>query len=229
MKQGWKWTEAGWVFDPNIHGQDCDIRYTCNEFCKNFNAVMDFLEFTTESEIDFETGFLPTLDTQTRVLDCGSILYKFFSKPMKNNLVVENGTSLPRNIVFGSLRQEVIRRLQNTSQNIDQQTKIYLIEELIQLMVNSNHQYAFIKSVILQGITKFKYMEWRAALPCTDPRYMPMHRPFEFKRGERILTKYAESTTWFKNDKLGDPFKDGWRAKIKFNWARSTMKLKENT
>ena len=115
LKQGWIWTDKGWHFDADHIIQEGDIRNTCDQFCKHFNAIMDFLEFTTESEMDFDTRFLPTLDTQTRVLEDGFILYKFFSKPMKNNLVIENGSALPRNIVFGSLRQEVIRRLINTS------------------------------------------------------------------------------------------------------------------
>ena len=141
IKQGWRWTEQGWRYDSSYKGNACDIRNTCEEFCKHFNAVMDFLEFTTESEVDFESGYLPTLDTQTKVLNNGSILYKFFPKPMKNNLVIENGTALPRNIVFGSLRQEIIRRLQNTSYDIPQETKDGLIEEMIQLMVDSKHKY----------------------------------------------------------------------------------------
>ena len=54
--------------------QQCDIRKTCDEFCKTFNSIMDFLEFTSESEVDFETGYLPTLDVQTRVKEDGYVL-----------------------------------------------------------------------------------------------------------------------------------------------------------
>ena len=48
---------------------------------------------------------------------------------MKNNLVIENGSALPRNIIFGSLRQEIIRRLQNTSKDVGQETRIQLVED----------------------------------------------------------------------------------------------------
>ena len=42
---------------------------------------MDFLEFTSESEVDFESGHLPTLDTQTRVIEKGTIEYMSFPSP----------------------------------------------------------------------------------------------------------------------------------------------------
>ena len=138
--------------------------------------MVDFLEFTSEIESDFDSGYLPTLDMQTRVLDNGSVTYKFFSKPSSNNLFIENGSAMPRNIIFGSLRQEIIRSLQNTSNDINQEIKNELIEGLIQLMVNSNHKFTFIKSVVLQKITRFEHMTYRASLPEKHPQFMPMHR-----------------------------------------------------
>ena len=156
---------------------------------------------------------------QTRVIERGIVLYKFYSKPMNNNIVIENGTALPRNIVFGSLRQEIVRRLQNTCSEIDQHEKVMIIEDMIQLMVNSRHRFSFIKSVVLQGLTKFKHMERRAALHDEHPEYKPMHREFYYKRNERILLKYVDKTTWFKTENLGDPFKNKWRRMIKYRWS----------
>ena len=227
IKPGWSWSVTGWTFDPNHSETECDIRNTCDEFCKTFNSIMDFLDFTAENECDFETGYLPTLDTQTKVLHNGIVRYKFFSKPMKNNLVIENGSALPRNIVFGSLRQEIVRRLQNTSSEAEHETKLQVIEDMIQLMVNSKHSFSFIKSVVLQGITKFKYMEWRASLPEQHPRFMPLHRTYSFRRNERILTKFVEKMTWFKVEKMTDPYKNSWRRRVKFKWTRVADRIKK--
>ena len=60
IKSGWFWSNTGWIYDPQNIDQDCDIRHTCAEFCKTFNTIMDFLEFTTESDLDFSSGYLPT-------------------------------------------------------------------------------------------------------------------------------------------------------------------------
>ena len=89
---------------------------------------------------------------QTKVLNSGYVEYKFFSKPSSNNLVLENGSAMPRNIIFGSLRQEIIRRLQNTSSVLSQNIKNELVEEMIQLMVNSNHKFACLKKANFKPI-----------------------------------------------------------------------------
>ena len=229
IKPGWTWSDTGWVYNSDKKQQENNIVKTCEEFCRTFNSIVDFLEFTSESQCDFETGYLPTLDMQTKVLDNGYVEYKFFSKPSSNNLVLENGSAMPRNIVFGSLRQEIIRRLQNTSSVLCQDTKNGLIEDMIQLMINSNHKFSFIKSVVLQGITKYGYMEYRASLPENHPQYMPLHRPFDYRRNERMLTKYVDKMCWFKREKLGDPFKNAWKSRIKFKWSKrvsGTEKIK---
>ena len=98
---------------------------------------------------------------------------------------------------------------------------------MIQLMVNSGHIYAFIKSVVLQGITKYKHMEYRASLPRHHQKFMPLHRAFDFRRRERTLIKYAEKTNWFKNEKLGDPYKNDWRKLIKCKWMKGPKMTKK--
>ena len=71
-------------------------------------------------------------------------------------------------------------------------------------------------------------MEYRTSLPEDDLRYMPLHRTYQYKRNERLLIKYAEKTTWFKGENLGDPFKRDWLKKIKFKWTKGSIKKKEN-
>ena len=125
---------------------------------KSLNAVTDFIQFTTEGEEDFKNGFLPTLDFQTKVQDSGRISYKFFTKPMANNLTIQYGTGLAKNVIFSALRQELIRRMLNCCTDLDWDTRLEIVSEYIQLLVNSGHRYPFIKSVILQAITKYKFM-----------------------------------------------------------------------
>ena len=82
-------------------------------------------------------------------------------------------------------------------------------------MTNSNHKYAFIKSVTLQGLTKYEYMRYRDRLDHTDPRYMPLHRPNEYRREERLLTKYANTMLWFTDEDIKDPYRRAWKSHVK--------------
>ena len=186
IKKGWYWTDNGWQFDANSDDNRSPIERTCEELKKVFESIMDFLKFTTESELDFQNGYLPTLDVELKVSESGLIVYRFFSKPMKNNQVIQKGTALSKDIVFSSLRQEVNRRMSNTGLMVPWSVRLEVLENLIQLMLNSGHKYSFIKSVILQGLTKYEFMRRKSELNINNRRYMPINRPRDFRAKERI-------------------------------------------
>ena len=79
INPGWEWTDTGWTFTGVVDETD-PMEHTCRQIGKSLNMLIDFLSFTTEKENDFKSGFLPTLDTQTKVLDDWSIAFHFFSK-----------------------------------------------------------------------------------------------------------------------------------------------------
>ena len=130
---------------------------TKEEIAKSFNSVFDFLKFTAESAEDFEQQYLPTLDVQLRVREDKRISFRHFYKPMINNLVLQNGTALSKGTVFSSLRQDLVRRLLNTSELEGIEQRLLIIDEYIQVLVNSGHRYAFIKSITLQAITNINH------------------------------------------------------------------------
>ena len=109
---------------------------------------------------------------------------------------------------------------------MDQEQKIQLVEDMIQLMINSNHKFSFIKSVVLQGITKYSYMVYRATLSEDHPKFMPLHRPVDHRRNERLLIKYVDKMLWFQSERLGDPYKKNWRHRMKFRWSKRNNILK---
>ena len=75
--------------------------------------------------------------------------------------------------------------------------RIKLVEEYIQLLTNSGHKFSYIKSIVLQALTKFSYMVARDRLPEDDRRYMPLHRNRGFQQAHRKLVKYTNSAVWY--------------------------------
>ena len=216
IRRGWTWSDQGWKYDADNGDTRDDIRRTTEEIDKSLNSLIDFLSFTTESELDFgdDGGFLPTLDFKTKVQDDGVIEFKFFSKPMNNNLVIQKGTGLPKEIIFASLRQEVIRRMLNCSTRTELDERLLVLEDFIQLLVNSGHNYAFIKAIMLQGLTKYKCMVLRSELEEENKKFRPLYRNKRYKEDERTIIKYLEASTWFTGEKLGDPYKNEWKKRI---------------
>ena len=215
IREGWSWSQSGWKFDPNFSDGLSDEERTKREISKSFNDVMKFLRFTAESAEDFENKYLPTLDVQLKVLRDGKITFKHFSKPMINNIVLQKGTALSKNTVFSSLRQDLVRRLLNTSEEEGKTTKLGIIEDFIQLLRNSGHQYAFIKSIILQAVTKYDYMVARSKKNTTDESFQPLYRARSFKEESRKILKYINYSLWYTKEDLGDPFRQRWKKFIK--------------
>lgn len=93
--------------------------------------------------------------------------------------------------------------------------RIMVVKEFIQLLVNSGHMFTYIKSVVLQGLTKYTYMVSRDQLPSSDKRYMPLHRLRTFKSDERKLSKYVNKAVWFTNIDVKDKYRNSWKGWIK--------------
>ena len=195
IREGWWWRNRKWVFDPECSDTRNDEIRTKEEIAKSLNDVLDFLRFTTESEEEFEGGYLPTLDFLTKVLNSGKITFKHFYKPMINNLVLEKDTALSQNTFFNSLRQDLVRRLLNTSSDEHINVRLGVIENFTQLLVNSKHCYSFIKPIILQALTKYSYMLHRDQLPADHNKYQPLYRARTYQDETRKILKYIDFCT----------------------------------
>ena len=177
IARGWRWNKSKWEYIGVDEDERNDETRTKEELKKSFESIFPFLGFTTEAQEDFETGYLPTLDTQTHVNEIGLILYKHFDKPMASNTTLQKGTALSKSTVFSSLRQDLCRRLLNTSKLESGEVFNKVVEDYTQILINSGHQYSFVKAIILQGITRYKYMVSRSERMPTDPKYRPLYRP----------------------------------------------------
>ena len=215
INPGWSWGVNGWTYNNEIDDNRDPLTRTSEEIKKTLEFTVDFLKFTTESEKDFVSGFLPSLDAQTQVQENGKVLFKFFRKPMANNVVIQFGTGLPKNVIFSALRQDLVRRMLNCSSDLPWGERLKVIEDYIQLMVNSNHSFPFIKAIVLQALTKYKSMVQRSKLKETDTKFMPLHRSRTFKMRERLILKYIEKTTWYTGLNLGDQFRNSWKSRIR--------------
>ena len=214
IKQGWYWSDMGWIFKNEENDNRSPLERTEEEICKSLNTVFDFLEFTAETEQHFADQMLPTLDVKLKVLGNGMVTYEHFSKPTNNNLVVQKGTALSSDIIFSSLRQELIRRMTNTCILVDISKRLDVVEAYISLLVNSGHAYSYIKALVTQGLTKYTYLLERADKNVLDRKYLPLHREESFRRNERILLKFIEPMVWFKDLKLKDPYKNAWKSRV---------------
>ena len=164
INEGWCWNQNRWYYNPDKKDDRTQEERTVQELCKSLSSILPCIDLTMETQGDFENNFLPTLDLQTHVRSNGEIEYKYFSKPMASGLVIQKGTALSQQTIFSSLRQDLVRRLLNTSDHIDQHVKVDIVEQYIQSLVNSGHRYSFVKAIVLQALTRYEYMRERSSL-----------------------------------------------------------------
>ena len=215
INPGWTWTNKEWYFNKDMKDDRSMDQRTKEEILKSLNDVINDLDFTVETQDEYESGYMPTLDTQTKVGNDRMISFKYYSKPMASNLVIQLGTALSQQTVFTSLRQDLCRRLGNTGTMEGHDVKLEVIEDFIQQLSNSGHKFQFIKSVVLQAITRHEYMLERDRLNPSNKKYCPMYRPRSYKQIERIMIKRVGAFNWFTNETFDDPFKQGWKGRIR--------------
>ena len=207
INEGWTWNGSEWSYSP-----DRKDDYTYEQGIKihileTLNGILESVTLTIERKSDFTTGMLPTLDFQTRVRQDWEVEFLYYAKPMSSGLVIQCGTALSKQTVFSSLRQDLIRRLMNTSEHFNIGSQIDIIEVFTQSLSNSGHSYVFSKSIILQALTRFKSLKLRSRLEQEDPRYLPLYRDKRYNWEKRCKVKKTLGKTWFTGISFGDKFK----------------------
>ena len=77
----------------------------------------------------------------------------------------------------------------NTSNLESQEVFNKVIEDYIQILSNSGHQFSFVKAAVLQAVTRYNHTKKRSERDITDPKYRPLYRPRTYKKDERLILK----------------------------------------
>ena len=144
-------------------------RRTANRILESMNSILNFLNFTQEIGEDFQDNSLPSLDITVWV-EMNRILFKFFSKPMATNLVVQAKTALSEEVKLSTLAEEVCRRLRNTSQRLDHSKRLETLEDLSTRMSTSGHTVKFMRRAMERGIRSFTTKLNKSKLDRNDPQ-----------------------------------------------------------
>ena len=64
-------------------------------------------------------------------------MFRFYSKPMSSNTVLQRASAMPENMKIASLNQEVIRRMLNTSEDLEDSNRLDIIDDFGKKIRNS--------------------------------------------------------------------------------------------
>ena len=163
----------------------------------SMSGLTKCLEFTVETEEDFADNWLPTLDLNIRVNEDNKIVYKFFEKPTASKVCLQADTALAQNSLVQSLVNDMIRRMANTSELVDEEEKRKIVDEYAQKMLNSGHKLEQVRSMVMSGLKGYEKKRRR----CQAPGGGPFHRSAKESSRSRKLKKLTGKANWFRSKK----------------------------
>ena len=117
---------------------------------------------------------------------------------MNTNLVIQKKSALSENIKMSSLTQEVIRRLLNCSEMLEDSCRVESLNNLAVKMCTSGYNTIYIRKVMVAGIKGYEKRLANSRRQKTDPKYKPLHLSKSFNAVRRMEKKLLAKTNWFK-------------------------------
>ena len=166
----------------------------------SLNKIEDFLKFTMEVGEDFQDQWLPTLDTKLLVNGSNQVLYSFFEKPTNSNITAQKRTAMGEDSKVQVVSNDPVRRLLNNSEELGGATKVKIVDEYTQKLVNSGYRGKQLRKIISNGIKGYEGKRRRAI---RDGRNL--HRTSVNSQGARISQKLQAKMAWLKKTRRGEP------------------------
>ena len=209
FRRGWRWENGKILYCKRWEREDWELgpeEITKSIISGTLEGIESYLKFTTEVGTEFMGGWLPTLDTSLKVEGNNKIKYKFYEKPEGAKSTVHFKTAMGENTKNQILSQEMVRRLLNTSEDLEGEHLIEITDNYAKKLHNSGYQRDHIRKIILAGVKGYG-----AKLRRSKEQETPLRRTSEESEGARTRTKLIGKSTWFKKKRSSQGSKTGSR------------------
>ena len=213
LKAGWRWKEGRLLYCVKWEQEDkvlSPTERTKRALGQSMREILSFLDFTTESGEDYEDGWLPTLDSSLKVDKDNSVLFRFWEQPTNTNLVVQLRTAMSENQKTQILTADMIRRLANSSDSLEDEDYSSMVDRYAQKLVNSGYGIGQTRRIISAGIKG-----WRNKVNRCKKEGLRLRRTAAESQGQRLKDKLLGKSSWFRKTKTKEQDKLGSRNKGK--------------
>ena len=138
------------------------------------SSLVKGIKFTTDCPHQHPEGMVPILDFQAKIVteNLGTdpdgeellqdrIIHKFYKKPTANWLLVQEMGALPVRSKNSTLAAEVIRRMRNTSMEMEDSTKASIISTFTKAMESSGYCELARAEAVFSGLSGYRNLELR--------------------------------------------------------------------
>ena len=197
----WIWSkqEMKFITDENAK-RNSDIKcrrdHTVRQIKLMMNSILKNIRFTVELEQDFENGYLATLDMEFRILECGTLDYRFYEKPMSSETTIPEGAAISESQKRAILVNEIARRLLNIRESDDQDRVNKTIDIYVDKLRRSGYKDTKIIDIVKGGIVLH---ERRVEDAKREGRNV--HRLSKDTTEARFMKKLTGKENWFRKRK----------------------------
>ena len=129
------------------------------------------------------------MDVEISVEDASNkVLFSFFEKPMVASTVLMQRSAMPENTKMATLNQEMIRRMVNTSELVDIEKRLEVIDNYARKLINSEYDLEVTRRIIVGGLKGYERM-LSVSLDKDSQNWKPLHLPTSYKAKERKVIK----------------------------------------
>ena len=75
---------------------------------------------------------------------------------MASNMVLQRGNAMPENLKVASLNQEMIQRMMNTSEDLDDSVRAEVVDDYAQKLINSGFKLDQTRNILVGGLTGYE-------------------------------------------------------------------------
>ena len=161
------------------------------------NSINPDLQFTVESEEDFENGRIQTLDFEIKAAEDGMIEHSFFEKPMQTQLVTMERSAMGAQQKHAILSNDLVRRLSMVSPSISMEERLEVIDHYTKKLKTSGYNQNQCQELVRSGVVGYKNK-----IKNRKKNNQPFYRSAKTTLGARIKKKLTEKSNWFRNKKV---------------------------
>ena len=165
---------------------------TAREMKKIMDSIFKNLSFEMETPEMFTDGHLPTLDFECWK-ENEKILYSFYQKEVSKKTLIDRKSALGENTKVASLTQNLMRRMKNTSEDVDDSVRIDVVNAFSSQIKASGYSDEQNIKIVKAGLTGYENLLQKCKLGKAK-----MHRlaseGYESRRRKKLLGK----SNWFK-------------------------------
>ena len=161
------------------------VDFTVEFASKSPNATVAMLDFQLWKEK------IPNPENPGTTME--TLRYKFYEKPMTNPKVLDSSSAMPHKVKVATLTQEGVRRLCNTSRELDTSQKCQILSQFMRKLQISGYNQRLRANILGGAVATFQ-----KKVRAEQLGLQPVHRLGTHNLEERRLQKIMGKKEWFR-------------------------------